>query len=259
MVPVNLQRGSLFVAERAGLPPESVEVLKNEAIRLKFDGKTPMLDLPRLQTKSGAGASFDLRNCVALCLDEFSSKVWTRLGLPAARREHGCSARDLRQIAETYRSLAKSCGEWFYDEFFSLVERTLCGTERERIGAIEITTVGLQVEGEQSDEDFESWLLDGSEGPNLENEDLCQYLADAANLDFHPKELRTREPDSFWMSIPSAIHLANGDLASRTVLYLVRPVDHVVQVVGVGLDDSQAGELASHVALKVSRLVANRI
>lgn len=247
-----------FLAQQAGLATAELEFAKKEEVRLKVDGKTPMLDLPRVQTRSTA-VCFDVRNCVALCLDEYSSKVWTRLGLPTEQREGGISTSDLRGITASYRGLARSTGDWFFNEFYSMADGVFEGIERQRIGAIEITTVGLQVEGELDEGVFESWLLDGANGPNLDNDDLCHFISEAADLDFHPRELREREPESFWMSLPSAVRLGNGDLVSRTVLYLVRPVDHTVQVVGVGLDDSSAGELASHVALKVSRLVANRI
>jgi hypothetical protein len=61
------------------------------------------------------------------------------------------------------------------------------------------------------------------------------------------------------MSLPTSVELKNRDLVSRTALFLVRAIGDVVQVVGIGLDDSANGAFASDIALKVSRWVASRI
>ena len=100
---------------------------------------------------------------------------------------------------------------------------------------------------------------DGSEAPNFDNDVLCEYIRSAANFDFHPRQLRDRDPRSIWVSIRATIPLSDGELASRKVLYMVRPYGTIVQIVGVGLDDSVSGDLAGDAALRLSRLVANRI
>lgn len=247
------------VARFSGLGPLDLQVVETEKVRLKQDGKTPMLDLPRIRTRRHSARQFDLRNCVALCIDDLSSKVWARVGLPDQDGIDGCPTGELRPLVAAFRSLSRDCDEWFYEEFSCLAQDVLSGIERRRTGTLEVTTVGLKVDGDVSDDFFDDWLLDGTEGPNFRNEELCEFLMAAADLAFHPAELGTREPDSFWMSIPSAVQLPNGDLASRKALYLVRPVGEVAQVVGIGLDDSQEGDLASQAALKISRLVANRV
>jgi hypothetical protein len=247
------------VAAQAGIELSDLRIVPHESIRLRLDGKTPMLDLPRVQTARGVARKLDLRNCVALCLDDLSSKIWTRIGIPYDDAIVGSSTSELRSAIGSFRAIARSCCEWFYKEFLELTSGAFDGIESKRVGILEVTTVGLSVDQDDGDEDFDSWLLEGSKGPNLQNEDLCTFLADAANLDFHPREMTRREPDSFWMSLPGAVQLPTGDLASRRILYLVRPIDGVVQIVGIGLDDSQSSDLASHVALKISRLVANRI
>lgn len=244
------------VAEIAGLRPDELAFAEDEEVRLKWDGDTPMIDLPRLHTTPGASKQFDVRSCVALCVKDFSSKIWCRLGRPAGSAEHFCAVTDLASCVETFRGWARRIDDWFYDEFFRLAESALDGIRNERGAAMEVTTVGLQVEAEHGDGNFEEWLLDDGKGPNLENKALCAFLADAAGFNLNPNDLPAREPDSFWLVIPTAVQQQSGVLAYRKVLYLVRHIDDVAQVVGIGLDDSKSGDLAGLAALKVSRLVA---
>ena len=250
------------VAERAQMPEEGLDLDRQETIRLRFDGKTPMIDLPKLQSRAGSVKLFDIRNCAALCLENYSSKIWTRVG-PPYPSDRGWGVDDLSPVLKEYRALAKSSGEWFFEEFKRLTKEILADHPMTREGALEVTTVGLRVEGDAQNEDhFDSWLFrdgDPSLGPNLENEDLCRFMTEVAVLGHDIRELKSRESKAFWMFMPMAVELANGDLATRRALYLVRPVKDLVQVVGICLDDSRVGDFASEVALKVARVVANRI
>jgi len=250
------------VAERSNLSAADLEFVASEKVRDKIDGKTPMIDLPRLRT-TGQAEPLDLRNCLALCVDEFSSKVWTRVGPPIESDDRAWPAADMAAVIERFREIASACGEWFYKEFVELTRQVLAGIDSKRWATLEITTVGLQVAGECSEDEFDAWLLmrdeNDVEGPNFENGDLCRFITEAANLNFHPRELRKRELRSSWLSIQSTIPLATGELVSRKVLYMVRPLGSIVQIVGVGLDDSVRGDLAGDAALKLSRMVANSI
>jgi hypothetical protein len=225
-------------------------------IRHRVDGKTPMIDFPRLRTLPGAHLHFDQRSCVALCTDKYSSKVWTRVGPP--KGDPGFHVGEIGERTEAYRRQADACGRWFDEEFFSITEPIFEHNRPIKTGILEIITVGLQVEGEPDEDYFSDWLLDGNR-PNLHNADLRQFLAAAGNLKFDVRELDQKEPKSSWISIPNTVMLRNGDLASRRFLYLVRPVGDDHFVVGIGFDDSGRGELASDVALKLSRYIANRI
>lgn len=249
------------LTEHTGVPEESLHFIEPD-IRWKRDGDTPMLDLPRVQARD-VPEVLELRNCCALCIEEFSSKIWTRVGRPAIGTDD-LAADQLRHVVQNFRAMATSCGEWFYREYRNLTKDVFAGFDVEEVGAFEITTVGLRVEGTFDHDAFDSWLFryddEGRERPNLENEPLCRFLQDAAGLDFHPRELTSLEPQAFWMSMPFAIELPNGELAARKVLYLARPRGNdAVQVVGIGIDDSREGDLAREVALKVSRFLASRV
>ena len=219
-----------------------------------------MLDLPRIHGNR-AGDAFDMRSYWSLCVDEFSSKTWTRVGPPLKKTWTMLPPEILSSVVGEYRALANSCGEWIHREFRRLTQAVLGKSRRGH--TFEITTVGLRVHGDVNEDLLDEWLFaydkDGAEGPNFENDSLCRFLADAAGLDFHPRELEKRAA-GFWMSIPGAVELANGDVVTRRVLYLVRPAGKTfVQVVGIGLDDSRAGDLAPEVVLKASRLLAGGI
>ena len=223
-----------------------------------------MIDLPRLRSVEGAELKFDQRSYVALCIDEpdepgadkYSSKVWTRVGPPAG--DLGFATSDIREWTETYRRLTNTCCKWFYDEFMALTKKLFDVNEATETGALEITTVGLQVKSEPDEDDFDDWLLSG-DSPNANNSDLFRFLADAADVDLDLRFITDDEPDSYWISIPNTVELPSRDLASRQFLYLVRPTGNEQFVVGIGFDDSGTGELASDVALKLSRFIANRI
>jgi hypothetical protein len=243
------------MAEIAGIAASDFELAEHEQVRYRFDGKTPMIDLPRIRTFASSPHQCDQRNCVALCLDKYSSKIWTRVGMP--ENSTGCALEELREVTERYRSQAALAGEWFCGQFFDITESAFRGTKRIHNSAIlEVTTVGLRVEDPLTEEDSDAWLFDGN-APNLANEELCEYLAAAANIQI--EELEHTGPDSYWMAMPNTMLAANGMLVSRRVLYLSRTAGDVVQIVGIGLDDSGTGEMANDVALKLSRLIANWI
>lgn len=240
------------VAERAHVQPGAVAIHPTEHVRLRIDGKTPMIDVPSLSVAD----NFDLRNCAALCVDEFSSKFWTRVGPQGFAQSF--SGRELTRLLARYRALAYACGDWFYDEMVRIAGDSLTASTLHDEGRLEVTTIGLQLHEELTEDEVDAWFFDG-ERPNFENEDLCAFFKQAARIDYDLAEVERREGNAFWMSMPMAVRLRNGTLAERTALYLVRPLERLVQVVGVGLDDSEAGDFANEVALKVSRVVANRV
>jgi hypothetical protein len=226
-----------------------------EVVRWRRDGKTPMIDLPRLRTTPQSSKQFDQRNCVALCVHKFSSKVWTRLGLPEGNS--GCVHDEIGSLTQMFRAQTEGCGGWFYDEFFRITTEAFKRNTATRLENLEITTIGLEAAGRHDEYDLAAWLFK-DESPNLANEQLCSVLAAAAHVRFDISNIDLIEPDSFWFSIPNAVQLADGRLVPRRVLYLARPISGGTQVVGVGFD-SGSGDLANDVALKISRLIANRI
>lgn len=247
------------VAQLLDVPPRELRFVEEEKVRLKVDGKTPMIDLPRLRTEPDFLMPFDLRTCIALCIDDLSSKLWIRFGALREGSEAGYPTTEVGRATAFYRSQARTFSEWFYEAFAEVAETALGSFKRVRTGLLEVTTVGLRVDEDISDEEASAWILDDEGNPNLENPQLRRVLAEAAGLDFDLRHLRQHEPEAYWLTIPSAVQLPNGELVSRSVLYLVRSLESVVQVVGVGLDDSRIGHLAGDSALKISRLIANRI
>ncbi|HSY52293.1 MAG TPA: hypothetical protein VLC46_26055 [Thermoanaerobaculia bacterium] len=245
-----------------------------ETVRYRMDGKTPMIDLPRVRTRNGAKVKSDQRSCVALCIDDtpgikYSSKVWTRVGPPEL--DLGCPLDKIRERTRMYRRQANICGDWFYDRFVALTKEVFKNNEPTETGRLEVTTVGLQVRGEPDEDAFDDWLL-SNDSPNAENEDLFRFLAAAADLDIDLRDADALGPDCEWKSIPHTVELPSRrsdkasdhidryrELASRQFIYLVRKAGNEQSVVGIGFDDSGRGELASDVALKISRFMANRI
>jgi len=242
------------MARIGGVPARDLSISEREQVRYRFDGETPMIDLPRVQTVEGTAYQFDLRNCCALCVDQFSSKAWARVGPPEGHAGYGLA--EIRDMTERYRRQAIDAAEWFYDEFFALATDAFRGTERKRDSAVlEVTTIGLRTDRELTQDDNDAWLFDGA-GGNLANETLCNYLASAAGVDRSIPELLEYEPRAYWLSVPAVARSRRGLLVSRNVLYLGRLAENLIQFVGIGLDDSEHGDFANDVALKISRLIA---
>jgi len=242
------------MAQIADVPADELIIPENEKVRYRFDGETPMVDLPRIRTAAGCAYHFDQRNCCALCVDEFSSKVWSRIGPPEG--DAGYRLDGVHDATRRYRQHAIKAAEWFYEQFFELTSQAFEGTERTRDTALlEVTTVGLRVDGDITDAVNDAWLFeDGS--ANLDNDELCDYLAAAAGVDCDIRELLRKEKQAYWLTVPAVVRARSGVLASRKVLYLSRITGNLMQFIGVGLDDSASGDLANDVALKISRLIA---
>jgi len=244
------------LAERVGISASGVAINSHEEVRYRLDGKTPMIDLPEAVIQRNS-QNISLRNCAALCVHDFSSKVWTRIN---GLGPEGHEVESLGRVLHDYRALAKSCGDWFQSEVENIAGDLLAPTRTVNDGVLEITTVGLRVKKtDHQAEDFESWLFDSAGGPNFANEEFCDFMSEAAALTDDVRTITKKQPTAFWMSMPMAVRMVNGDLASRSTMYLVRTIDDMIQAVGIGLDDSEAGDLASEVALKVSRVLANRL
>jgi len=238
-----------------GIPKRHLEFdEKEKEVRYRIDGETPMIDLPRLRTDRDARLQFNQRSCIALCIDDYSSKVWTRVGPPKGQT---CDVEDVGMLAHVYRRQADEFGEWFAREFFELMTGVLPRAAQKR-GILEVTTVGLRVEGEVDDEMFEEWLLT-DDRPNLDNPELQRILTDAGGLDFDLRRLPDVDKQAYWISLPNTVQLPSGVLTSRRFLFLVRPSENDHRVLGIGFDDSSNGEVASDVSLKLSRFIANRV
>jgi hypothetical protein len=162
-------------------------------------------------------------------------------------------------VTDRYRRICEEAGEWFCEEFLRLARPSLEKTRRTRNAAtLEVTTVGLRIYEGLTDQDFDAWLFEG-DAANLANDELRTFFAAAADVDFDIADLKNKEPESYWVSMPGAVQAEDGTLVSRRVLYMVRAVADGVQIVGIGLDDSGSGDLANDIALKFSRRIANGI
>ncbi|HEV7485501.1 MAG TPA: hypothetical protein VGQ65_07440 [Thermoanaerobaculia bacterium] len=229
-----------------------------QEVRYRLDGKTPMIDLPEAVIAQKSPSGISLRNCAALCVHDFSSKIWTRIN-PVPPKELPVDS--LPEVLDRYRSLANLCGEWFHSELKKISNDLLAGPRAANDGALEVTTVGLRVDdaGERG-EDFDAWLFDSNGAPQIDKEDFQKFMTQGAVLDYDIREVAKHESVAFWTPMTTAVRLANGDLASRSAMYLVRLIgDDMTQAVGIAFDDSEAGDLASEVALKMSRVLANRL
>lgn len=235
------------------MSPSDLYIKEDEKIRKRMDGKTPMLDFPRIRTRGAASTHFDLRHCVALCLEkEFSSKVWTRIGFP---KGESCALDRIHATTVLFRERAQACTEWFYEQFFSVTAEVFRGHARKRGGFLEVTMIALRVDAGAPSDALDRWLV-VHDRPNLANDELRAYIQAAGDID---GDVQTIGDGAFWVSLPTAVELPDRDLAPRKALFLVRPVGDTLKVVGIGLDDSETGDFANKIAIKLSRFFANQV
>ena len=259
------------VAESAGLKPNELEFVEKEWVRCHYDGKTPMVDFPRLRTLAGTPLSFDTRICIALCTDKLSSKVWSRVGYPLRKAsgdeehpEHLHVTKDqLRSLTSQFRKIAESSSEWATRMLEALVAQKYPKLSWTQRGILEISalTVGDQNVGETLQELAHSETTAAALLARDDNgAELGEYLLGLANLDDASLlEITETEPDAFWFSTTGTVELADGHLVSRPMLFLMHPRGEVAQAIGIGFDDSTGGQLLRQSALTVSRWVANRV
>jgi hypothetical protein len=243
--------------EIAGIAAGEFTIKENEYVRYRYDGgKTPMIDLPLIRTDADAEFVCDQRNCGALCVEkDYSSKIWTRVGIPIESR--GCSKDDLRAMTERFRAQAASACESFYEQFFDMTASAFSSSRRTRNQEVlEITTIGLRVDETLTEDAVDAYLFDG-DSANLASDELCEYLAAAANMDVD--DLRRNSGEFDWMAMPATMLSGSGTVVSRRIPYFTRTVGDVVQIIGIGFDDSGRGEMANDAALKLSRIIANWI
>lgn len=252
------------VAKAVGAAPRDLSFILTDEVRKKKEGRTRVIDFPRLSGR-GLKLNFDTRLCVAICVEKkLCSKVWSRSNLPVQGRHRKRAERlgQVSQITEVFRRLCAASTEWAAELVRTSIH-ALFGDELIAVprGAFEVSALGIRDKALApyfelvADTDTEaSALLKSDEANKL----FTKYLERIADLDGSAREAG-QEPEAFWFSSDVAIELEDGRLEPRGMLYLMRPTESSAQVVGLGYDDSVAGDLAHRSAFKVAKWIATGV
>ncbi|HEX3527684.1 MAG TPA: hypothetical protein VH988_11495 [Thermoanaerobaculia bacterium] len=254
------------VAQASGISLDDLSWGSQEEIRCRLEGKTRVVDFPRLRFEGSADLAFDTRITMAICVEEkeMSSKAWSRLGLPQIRGQRSVVAlEDLSALTHRFRRIAVPTSDWALSLLRRTIRRLEPGLKTRRRGCLEVSALGAR--DEQLAPCFEKLTYSEAKAEQLLKDDpelekrVSRYFRSATSIPIpRLRDVVAKEPDSFWFSSPVAVELDHGELGSREVLYLLRPTANAVEAVGLAYDDSVAGDLAQKSAVKVSRWMANR-
>lgn len=251
-----------LVATTASVPNKDLAFIVDDRIRKKREGPTRVIDFPRLRSRH-PGSGFDTRICIAICVEkDLSSKVWSRTNLPAAGRRRTRRMEEISRLSELFKRLCAASCDWAAAQVEEALSQSFRGHLRAiPRGAFEVTALGVRDQAlapyfeRVSDTDTKAIeILEQSSADEL----FTRYLEEIADLEGSARQASER-PDAFWFSSDVAVEVENGRLESREMLYLMRPTERTAEVVGLGFDDSLAGDLAQRSALKVAKWIANGV
>lgn len=255
-----------IVAKASGVGVNDLSWDDHQGIRCRLEGKTRVVDFPRLRLQEPANLAFDTRVTLAICVEEeeMSSKAWSRLGLPQSRGKRSVVAlEELGALTHRFRRIAVPTSDWALNLLRRTIRRLFPDLKTRRHGCLEVSALGARDERLASC--FEKLAYSEARAEELLKADpelekrFSRYFQGATDSPIpRLRDVAVKEPESFWFSSPVAVELNDGELGTREVLYLLRPTADTVEAVGLAYDDSVAGDLAQRSAVKVSRWMANR-
>lgn len=248
-----------LVGSAAGIAVDRLSLVEHERPLIRLDGKTPIIDLPRLRSTAGRHVALDSRISVAICTDDLSSKVWARVGLPFPTE--GTSA-PLGTKIDLFRNLAKSSADWAFALVVSVVKEVddnLAVVAGRRLDVTVIGTSDAAIEPyleklrDPTASATDVFLMAGTD------KELLPYFEAAKPPRTEVPASHSSTPEAFWFSSPFPVVRSDGSVVLRDVLYYMNVENGTSHAIGVGFDDSEAYDLAQRSSLTVARWIANRI
>ncbi len=261
------ERYRSVVAKSAGIGLDNLAFDGHDEVRRRLEGKTRVIDFPRLRSHGGSAQVFDTRISMAICTeeDEMSSKVWSRVGLPlkGSAFPPGIGLENLEDLTRFFRRSAEETSNWATKYLRRVLKLLFPHLQVRRRGQLEISALGVR--DKLLAPFFERLAQSDTSAMELLRDDdaearFSRYFRRATDLPVkHLQDMTAKDPNSFWFSSPVAVELDDGQLGLRQVLYFLRPTNDAVQALGLAFDDSATGDLAQRSAVKVSRWIANRV
>jgi hypothetical protein len=203
---------------------------------------------------------------MAICIEaDMSSKAWSRVGLPLnpSGARPAVEVETLNELTKYFRRIVQPSAQWAAKMLRQAVRALFPNLRLNSRGYLEISAMGARDQAlapyfdklAHSETTAEALLKD----PQAEAR-FDRYFKSATRFSIQRlRDEASKDPASFWFSSPVAVELRDGELGVREVLYLLRPTEDAVEVLGLAYDDSAAGDLAQRSAVKVSRWMANRV
>ncbi len=225
-----------------------------EKVRIEDEGTaTVVVDYPKMSAQ-WKGYSFDIRNTVAICRKEASTKNWTRVYL-----SQGLSYGDKTAIGElkdVYDKLASTCSKQSHSIFEEVVETLYKDNKVHSIGDFKILTFGIE-------DDNLGQYLDLFEDVDLKLKDLFTKNAPARdwiktyyeNL-FGPDSVTFEGNDrtNHWLTSVSDYVSKAGFVEEGRALYNIKVDKDGIFALGIGHDVSgERASIARLSSLKIAR------
>lgn len=253
-----------IVSTASGVALGDLRFGNHDEVRRSLEGKTRVVDFPRLAFHGHGFRAFDTRITLAICTEgdkNLSSKAWSRLGPPLGSRP-SIKVEKLSELTEWFREIATPTADWAMKLLRRSFRELFPALKARRRGCLEVAAMGVRdavlspvfqrlahtaATAEEILQDRETEMR------------FSRYFDNATKFPVRSlRDVTKKDPDSFWFSSPVSVELAGGELGIREVLYLLRPTPDAVEALGLAYDDSVAGDLASKSAVKVARWMANR-
>lgn len=253
----NSQRSRVldFIATEVGVSADRLTVQQGSPV-LRRDGKTRVVDFPRVSLAQPESKAFDSRICIALCTDHMSSKVWARASRPLNANWSGTPA-NLKKSILRYRQLANALSRWALLRYLKSLQDL--GIRGRVLTSLEVSVLGSDDRELGDALDRASALADGGKDQLTASERraIARHFGPLAGGITHAEGLlKTRR--ARWLASQTMVAQNNGELEERESCFVLRAVEDRAQAIGVTFDLDSPGEAAHQSSLKVGRWLANR-
>lgn len=237
---------------------------EDDAPRLGWEENAYVLDYPRLRIRT-EGRVLETRLCVAVCTGVSSSKVWTRVSMPAdvPSMQARVGIEQIEVLCPKFRAIANSSVEWGFGRLKELLQEHLPHKTFHEKGIIKATSLGIW------DDDlahaFERLGANGVTAANVLagdeklDEKLTSYCRKISSACDH-RSLRDyaekrEERGITWFKMPLCAVREDGSVVYRPVLYLMLGAHYGSEILGLAYDDSESGDLTLRSGAALSKVI----
>lgn len=227
-----------------------------------LNGNTVVVDFPEYIYNTN-NRDYALRFCIAICTAESSSKFLCRVTLPRIQLQMSTlSKRQLHNSIADIRRLASDSASWLYSNLKADFESAGYAINRKPSG-LEVIAIGSKDEalrdvfGRLGETSLmaEELFSDSQKMERL----FYSYYSAATDLPGTLLDITSGKSDAIWFSSLSSVVLPGGICVPREVLYMMRSKNSTAEVIGLGYDDSETGELAINSSLSVLEWIGAKV
>ncbi len=234
----------------------NIKLVDNQFGRVEEEGFTAFVVDHPLIIAEYKNHKISIRNSIAVCYQESSTKIWTRSSLIDGIEINN---KDFKELNKIYDLIANQCCNVGEKVFVKSYENKFKDTPS-RIGNFTVFTFGI------SNSNIGKYL-DLFDDIDLKFKELITNDKAAKNLFktsynelFGLKKLQPEETDNnYWLTDSTSFKDEEGSIEESNVLYNIRIEKNKIFAFGLGHDTSSDGALANISSLRIARYYAKEI